>query len=264
MGRIVDILIYDAIDSNRFEGISASDIAQELKAAGSVSMINVRINSNGGSVFESIAIHNLLSANPARKVVWVDGACFSGASIVAMCGETINMAASAWMMIHEVSLGMNGGAEDLARGAKLVEDLNLTTAEIYADRTKQKLSSIVQMMKAETWLDAEQAVAFGFADHITAKLNFAASCPGSSLLGLVPALRMAAHKQRQRDARPASPIRRIAAAAAAGDTWPELVAAKVAAGVPRAKAVSQIESEHPGLRESYLRAFNLQQTGRLI
>jgi hypothetical protein len=56
-GIAQEIFIYDPID--RFEGVTAKGIAEQLKAAGR-NEIHVRINSPGGSVFEGLAIFNLL------------------------------------------------------------------------------------------------------------------------------------------------------------------------------------------------------------
>ncbi|EBE0343908.1 Clp protease ClpP, partial [Salmonella enterica] len=69
-----DISIYDEIGG---WGISAHWFAEELVAMGSITQINLHIHSPGGSIFDGLAIYNLLKNHPARKVVYVDGVACS-------------------------------------------------------------------------------------------------------------------------------------------------------------------------------------------
>lgn len=59
-----DISIYDEIGG---WGISAHWFAEELVALGSITQINLHIHSPGGSIFDGLAIYNLLKNHPARK-----------------------------------------------------------------------------------------------------------------------------------------------------------------------------------------------------
>lgn len=69
-------------------------------------------------------------------------------------------------MIHEVSQGVRGTADELRKSADLCESMTEEIAEIYATRTGQPIAKVKEMMKAETWLSAKQAVAAGFANEI--------------------------------------------------------------------------------------------------
>ncbi|WP_042683120.1 head maturation protease, ClpP-related, partial [Anaerosalibacter massiliensis] len=62
--------------------------------------INLHINSGGGDVFESIAISNMLKQYNGKINVIIDSLAGSGASIVAMAGDTIQMFPNSMMMIH--------------------------------------------------------------------------------------------------------------------------------------------------------------------
>ena len=70
------VFIYDEIGGSM--GVSAKKFAADL-AALDVEQIKVRINSPGGSVFDSIAIYNALNHHPARIMVYVDSLAASGA-----------------------------------------------------------------------------------------------------------------------------------------------------------------------------------------
>ena len=56
--------------------------------------------------------------------------------------------------------------DELRESAELLEALDNTLASIYAKKTGLKPQTVLDMLKAETWLTAEDAVALGFADEI--------------------------------------------------------------------------------------------------
>lgn len=93
-----DISIYEEIGGF---GVTAKQFAEDLKALGDVSHINLRIHSPGGDVFEGIAIYNLLRNHPADITVYIDGVAASMASVVAMAGDRVVMPENAMMMIHK-------------------------------------------------------------------------------------------------------------------------------------------------------------------
>ncbi|HBB9192092.1 TPA: Clp protease ClpP, partial [Escherichia coli] len=100
-----DIFIYEEIGGF---GVTAKQFAEDLKALGDVSHINLRIHSPGGDVFEGIAIYNLLRNHPADITVYIDGVAASMASVVAMAGDRVVMPENAMMMIHK-PWGISGG-----------------------------------------------------------------------------------------------------------------------------------------------------------
>src|SRR5690606_31529644 len=73
--------LYGPIDSwGGYWGTSAKEVAQALDALGDdVTEIQLRVNSPGGSVFEGLAILNLLRAHPATVTAVVDGLAASAA-----------------------------------------------------------------------------------------------------------------------------------------------------------------------------------------
>ncbi|EPA7245822.1 head maturation protease, ClpP-related [Escherichia coli O9,30:H25] len=83
-----EISIYEEIGGF---GITAKQFAEDLKALGDVSHIDLRIHSPGGDVFEGIAIYNLLRNHPAEITVYIDGVAASMASVVAMAGDRVVM-----------------------------------------------------------------------------------------------------------------------------------------------------------------------------
>ena len=172
---VAEITLYDVMD--RFWGISAATIYDQLKELGDIKTIRVRINSPGGSVFEGTAIYNLLKQHAARVLVSIDGLAASMASIVAMAGDEIEIGDGAYLMIHDPLGYVRGDSGEMRDMAELLDKMRDQLIGIYARRTSQSVDQIQEWMKAETWMTAEEAIANKFADQSVAGLQVAAMAP---------------------------------------------------------------------------------------
>lgn len=160
---VAEIAIYDEIGA---WGIRAKDFREALLALGPVSEIMVSINSPGGSVFDGNAIHNMLKRHKARVVVTVDGIAASIASVIAMAGDEIVMPENAMMMIHDPSSFVGGNSRDLRKEAEALDKIKPSLIASYRAKSGLDDDEIAELMAKETWLTAEDALAFGFADTI--------------------------------------------------------------------------------------------------
>jgi HK97 family phage major capsid protein/ATP-dependent Clp endopeptidase proteolytic subunit ClpP len=173
--RVAEILIYEEIGESFFsEGIGAKQFAEDLKALGEVDKIVLRINSPGGSVFEGLAIYNQLKGNRAEKEVHVDGIAASIASVIAMAGNTVIMPSNALMMVHDPSGLVVGTSEDMKKMAEALDKVKDSIITAYAAKTGMEKKDIGDLMSAETWMTAEEAVGWGFADREEEAVKMAA------------------------------------------------------------------------------------------
>lgn len=176
-GNKVEILIYEQIGSDFWsEGISAKQFVHDLQAKGKVRQIDLRINSPGGSFFDGLAIYNTLKNHPAIVDVYIDGIAFSMASVIAMAGDTITMAKNALMMVHNPKGVVTGSPEEIRAYLDLMEKVRESIITAYQDKTGIERDELLAMLTAETYLDADEAVAKGFADEVTEQLAVAAHC----------------------------------------------------------------------------------------
>jgi ATP-dependent Clp protease protease subunit len=181
--------IYGAIGGDWFgEGVTAKQVADDLKALGKVKEITVRINSEGGNVFDGKAIYSLLVENKATINVKIDGLAASAASFIAMAGNSIEISEGAFVMIHDAYGVSFGRAEDMRAYATLLDTVNGTIREVYSARTKQTDAQVNKWMKDETWFTAKEAVANGFADKMTENLKVAASINNPRAFKKLPAV----------------------------------------------------------------------------
>jgi ATP-dependent Clp protease protease subunit len=158
-----------------FEGISAAWVAEQLNGIAG-GEIRLRIHSDGGDVLEGVAIHNLLVAHPARIVAEIIGHAASAASWIAMAADEILIWQGGRMMIHNSwqDFYFQANADDIeATVIPLINDARTVLLQIdvdmrgaYARRTGLPDEEVGAMMKATTWMSAEEAVARGFADKL--------------------------------------------------------------------------------------------------
>lgn len=172
-GSSADIYIYDIIGDS-WDGTTAKQFAADLKELGSPKTLNVFINSPGGVISDGVSIYNVLRRHAARKIVQIDGLAASIASIVAMAGDEIKMASNGMMMIHDPWGFAIGTSAEMRKAAEALDKMRGTLIDTYAKRTGGTANKIGDMMAAETWFTAEEAIDEGFADSITEEVEMAA------------------------------------------------------------------------------------------
>jgi ATP-dependent Clp protease, protease subunit len=165
-----EIVIYQAIGQDWFgEGLTAKTVKAELdKLPKSIKNLSVRINSPGGDVFDGISIFNLLKSHSAKKTVYVDGLAASIASIIMLAGDEIILGEGSLVMIHKPMTMAFGNSDELEKSIQRLDDVEEQLVSIYARKTKLDRAEIRSMLREETWLDADQAIAKGFADKSVA------------------------------------------------------------------------------------------------
>lgn len=146
--------------------MSRGDSAQGVIAAlreNSTSRVVVHINSDGGDVFEAIALYNVL--RDYRPEVVVEGMCASAASIIA-CSGHVTMKPGAMMMIHGAMCDFTGNADDHEAMAAMLRKVEAGIREIYMAKTGLDEAEVTRLMEAGTYLTASEAVRLHFADAI--------------------------------------------------------------------------------------------------
>lgn len=156
---------------------SAAQFRDDLKELGNVSTIDLHINSGGGSVFEGIAIYNMLKQNPAKINVHIDALAASIASVIAMSGDTIFMPKNSMLMIHNPLTMVMGNAKELRKQADDLDQIAKASRQSYLQKTGDKLdeATLETLLDEETWLTADEAVEYGLADVVEEANQVAAS-----------------------------------------------------------------------------------------
>ena len=169
------IQIFDQIGEDWFggSGVSAKAFSQTLQDIGQGPLV-VEINSPGGNVWDGLSIYNMLRGRQAPVTTRVVGIAASIASIIALAGDTVEMAEASLFMIHDPSGMVAGTSEDMRKMADALDQHAEVLAGIYAKATGKPVPQIRAAMKAETWFTAEEAIRFGLAHRATEQLAMAA------------------------------------------------------------------------------------------
>lgn len=133
--------------------------------------LNVHINSNGGDVFESIAIANYFKELDATIIIHIDAIAASGGSIIAMAGEKVLMPANTMMMIHNAWTFAAGNAKELRKVADDLDKIGTSFSTTYLDRFVGTEEELQILLDNETLMTAQECVDLGFADEIKVITN---------------------------------------------------------------------------------------------
>jgi ATP-dependent protease ClpP protease subunit len=171
-----EILIYGDIGESWYgDTIAASSFVREV-AALDVEQMTVRINSYGGSVTDGIAIHNSLKRHKAHVTTVVDGIAASISSLIAMAGDTVEMAENAQLMLH-APWGYNSGNSAAMRDfADMLDSWADSMSTTYAAKTGTDKAEILALLMdgKDHWYTAEQALEAKFVDAVITGLPIAA------------------------------------------------------------------------------------------
>ena len=170
-GSPAEIHLYDEIGGY---GVGAKQFIADLKRH-SGSRLHLRINSVGGSVTEGLAIANAIKRHKGGVTAHVDGLAASMATVIAVSADETVMSDNAIFMIHEPWSVGQGTADDLRAEAEVLDKMKKSLVRAYTRKTGLEDEEVEQMMKAETWMNAEEALASGFIDYIEDGLEAAAS-----------------------------------------------------------------------------------------
>jgi ATP-dependent Clp endopeptidase proteolytic subunit ClpP len=162
---VVKMYLYGDIGDDFFGGISAKNVQEQLSNV-DAEEIEIHLNSYGGDVFESIAIHNLLKQKDAKITVFIDGIAASGGSVIAMAGDTIKMPKNTEMMIHNPWTVAFGNAKELRTIAGELDKHEEILEESYMHRFNGSLEDLQTLLGEETYLTASEAVSYGLADEV--------------------------------------------------------------------------------------------------
>lgn len=163
-GGVASLHLYGVVGG--FWGdIVAGDVVREIREL-DVATLNVYINSPGGDVFDGIAIRNAIRQSSAHVIVHVDGLAASAASFIACAADELVMGENAELMIHDAWTIVLGNADELRTEADNLDRISDNIAAMYAEKAGGTAASWREVMKAETWYSASEAVAAGLADRV--------------------------------------------------------------------------------------------------
>ena len=149
------------------DSFGASDVSEFLD--GAEGDITIYLNSGGGMVHEGVTIYNLLRAYTGHKRVIIQGIAASIASVIALANDDIVMGDGAMMMVHDPAQWFIEGRGTEDEHLRVAEGLGKAAnnmAKLYARRTGLSEDEARDIMRAETWMDGDEALEKGFVTEL--------------------------------------------------------------------------------------------------
>jgi ATP-dependent protease ClpP protease subunit len=165
---------------NESIGVTARAFVEALaNLPDSVQTIRVHINSPGGDIQGGVNIANALREQQTSKgrtvETIVDGMAASIASAIAMAGSRVVMADNALLMVHNPWTLAIGDAGEMRKTADVLDAMRAQIVATYQWHSPLDAEALIALMDAETWMDADEAIANGFATEKVEGLKAAAS-----------------------------------------------------------------------------------------
>lgn len=145
---------------------SAAKVREALSALGGKKDVSLFLNSEGGSCVQGIEMYHAIRRHEGKVTATVDGLAASMASVILQAADERHVSRGSYVMIHNPSAPAEGEAGDLRHTADVLDKIRSDMLDIYEARTGLDRDKIAKMMDEETYLTADEAVKFGFADIV--------------------------------------------------------------------------------------------------
>lgn len=126
------------------------------------------INSGGGDVFSGFEMYSVLRSAKCRTVAEVQSIAASAASTVMIGCDSVELSPVAQVMIHLPSCTTRGNREDHLDSVGVLDSITQSILNAYELRCGSHTSRtrLMELMRQETWLPAQDAVELGLADKV--------------------------------------------------------------------------------------------------
>lgn len=164
------------IDSYIGAGYYSKQYVRAMLANEKGKQVVAKLSSLGGDLGHAVDIHDQF-AEHGNVTVEFTGFNASSSTIISLGAKKIRMSRNSYYLVHKVASWIDEfGYKNEDDLEKLIADLEkekdenkkitLNVAKMYVDRTGKTPKQILDLMKLETWLTAEEALSWGFVDEI--------------------------------------------------------------------------------------------------
>ena len=156
------LYVYGEIVNDKWNDsdIDISDFKEAISGVPSGAKLNMYVNSVGGNVFATSGMVSMLQRAKQKGITidaYIDGLSASCASWLVMVADNINIYKNSVMMIHKPMVMSWGNANDLQKDIEVLNKIeDGVIIPLYAERSKDSVEVIKDMMTAETWLTANE------------------------------------------------------------------------------------------------------------
>lgn len=128
--------------------------------------INLHIQSNGGSLFHSIYIVDLIKNIETPVYTYIDGFAASAATLISVVGKKRYMSENSLMLIHQLSGGVSGKFFEIKDENENLDGLMNFIIKTYLKNTKMEEENLREILKRDIWLNSSYCLQNGLVDEI--------------------------------------------------------------------------------------------------
>jgi ATP-dependent Clp protease protease subunit len=145
--------------------------------------ISLYINSPGGSISAGMAIYDTMVLAPCDVATYAMGMAASMGQFLLAAGTKGKRYAlpHARILMHQPLGGVTGSAADIAIQAEQFTLIKQEMFRLIAEFTDQPIERIVEDSDRDRWFTAQEALEYGFVDHIITRAEVNGSGPGAGL-----------------------------------------------------------------------------------
>ena len=126
----------------------------------------LHINSYGGFVFDGLGIADQLKAIKSPIFSVVEGCAASAATLISLPCTRRYITASSFMLIHQVATFTWGTYEQIKDEVKMLDMIMDLLTDFYSAHTKLGRGRIQDLLKHDSWFNAQQCIEVGLVDAI--------------------------------------------------------------------------------------------------
>ncbi len=161
----------DDAETYRFFGfgvVSPKDVRQAIADNPAGETLTLEVNSGGGNMFAGYEIYTILKAATIPTEVEIQSLAGSAMSVAAIGADVVRASPVAQFMIHLPSLRTEGDSTEHKRSLAALNSFKASVLNAYELKCagKKTRSELDAMLRAETWLPVQDAIAAGFVDAV--------------------------------------------------------------------------------------------------
>ena len=128
--------------------------------------IHLHIQSEGGSLFHSFYIIDLIKTLKTPVYTYIDGFAASAATLISVAGKKRYISHNSLMLIHQLSGSESGKFEELKDQFNNLQGLMDIIKKIYLENTKIPKEHLESLLKQDIWLNSVKCLQYGLVDKI--------------------------------------------------------------------------------------------------
>ena len=129
-------------------------------------IIHLHLSTYGGSIFSAFAAVDMIRSLKSEVHTYIDGSVASAGTLLGVIGKKRFIGAYSHMLIHQLSSGVYGKFSEMEDEIFNCTNLMKILKDFYKKTTKIPMKKLDDLLKRDTWLNAEECLVYGFVDVI--------------------------------------------------------------------------------------------------